>query len=204
MMQPWPDTRETILARLHKPDDKLAWEEFAQIYEPLIIRVATRLGLQDADARDVSQRVLLAVAGEADNWKQGNPSGRFRGWLKRCATNASLNLLQRDGRHRAGADTGSWALLQSIEAPPELTDLWDQEYRLELYRQAATRVQSRFAANSWECFYRTTVLNEPFEQVAQSMDKSLGAIYALRSRIMASIRREVERLQANDEVNSEL
>ncbi|MEM8736848.1 MAG: sigma-70 family RNA polymerase sigma factor [Planctomycetota bacterium] len=203
MMQPWPDTRDTILARLYNADDKQAWEEFVQIYEPLIIRVATRLGLQDADARDVSQRVLLAVAGEAGNWKQGNHGGRFRGWLKRCATNASLNLLQRDDRHRASADTGSWALLQSAEAPPEMTDLWDEEYRLELFRLAAARVQSRFATDSWECFHRTAVLNESYEHVAQSMEKSMGAIYALRSRIMASIRREVQRLRARDAFSGE-
>ncbi len=53
-MQPWPDTSETLITRLQNPADRQAWSEFACLYEPLIFRFATRSGLQEPDAEDIT------------------------------------------------------------------------------------------------------------------------------------------------------
>ncbi len=63
-MQPWPDTRDTLLMRLQDSADRHAWNEFTRLYEPLIFRFAVRCGLQEADARDITQQVLCSVAQE--------------------------------------------------------------------------------------------------------------------------------------------
>ncbi len=62
-MQDFPDTRRSLLVRLREARDDAAWAEFSGIYEPLIYRLARRRGFQDADARDLCQDVLRAVAG---------------------------------------------------------------------------------------------------------------------------------------------
>ena len=99
-MQPWPDTRDTLLTRLQNPADQQAWDEFVQLYQPLIFGFARSRGVQDADARDITQRVLWAVARAADRWEPGRDRGRFRGWLARVTTNAVINLVQRESQHR--------------------------------------------------------------------------------------------------------
>ena len=98
-MEPWPETRNTLLARLYDAEDQAAWAEFSRLYGPLIYRVARRRGLQDCDAQDIAQRVLWIVSQSASDWREGNLQGRFRGWLKRVSTNAALNLLQREAKH---------------------------------------------------------------------------------------------------------
>ncbi len=43
-----PETRASLILRLGDPEDHVAWAEFMQIYEPLLLRLATRWGLQHA------------------------------------------------------------------------------------------------------------------------------------------------------------
>ncbi len=53
-------TRGSLLARLHEePENAEAWGEFVRIYGGHVIGWCLAHGLQDADASDVSQEVLV-------------------------------------------------------------------------------------------------------------------------------------------------
>ena len=56
-------TRPSLLARIRDSRDRQAWAEFVEIYAPLVYGYAQKRGLQDADAADLTQEVLRAVAG---------------------------------------------------------------------------------------------------------------------------------------------
>jgi hypothetical protein len=43
-----PDTRSSLILRLHDPADHDAWETFVSLYEPVVYRLARRMSLQDA------------------------------------------------------------------------------------------------------------------------------------------------------------
>ena len=58
-----PLTRASLLVRLRDPGDNAAWGEFIDLYVPLVYGYARKQGLQDADAADLAQEVLSAVAG---------------------------------------------------------------------------------------------------------------------------------------------
>lgn len=51
-MAQWPNTRMTLLQRLQDHEDKAAWEEFVQLYGPLVYGFAYKRLPQDADAAD--------------------------------------------------------------------------------------------------------------------------------------------------------
>jgi hypothetical protein len=67
-MEQTPTTRPSLLVRLKDPGDERAWEEFAAIYSPLIYGLGRRKGLQHADAADLVQDVLRAVASAIGRW----------------------------------------------------------------------------------------------------------------------------------------
>ena len=54
-MTQFPETRESLIVRLGDHTDEVAWAEFLEIYEPLLGQLASRWGLQQADA-DEDQR----------------------------------------------------------------------------------------------------------------------------------------------------
>ncbi len=81
----FPETRASLLLQLQAGDDQDGWQEFVAIYRPIIYRLARKRGLQDADAQDLAQQVLLSIAGAIERWHKHDESTRFRHWLRRVA-----------------------------------------------------------------------------------------------------------------------
>src|SRR5437868_2243301 len=112
-----PETRPSLLIRLADRADEAAWREFAQIYTPLIQRLARRKGLQPADADDLAQQVLTAVCRAIDRWQVDPQRGRFRTWLFRIAQNLMINALTRRAPDRGAGDTDMLVRFHEQPAP---------------------------------------------------------------------------------------
>ena len=89
-MAPLPETRNSLLLQVRNPRDAAAWEQFVAIYRPAVYRLARREGLQDADAEDLAQGVLLSVSKAIGEWEKDEKRGTFRAWLLRVARNAII------------------------------------------------------------------------------------------------------------------
>jgi RNA polymerase sigma-70 factor (ECF subfamily) len=61
-MSAFPTTRISLLMRVRDHGDRQAWTDFVTLYRPVSYRFARRRGLQEADAQDLTQSVLTAVA----------------------------------------------------------------------------------------------------------------------------------------------
>ena len=195
-----PETRDSLILRLPSALDAQAWREFVDLYEPLILRFAKRRGLQDADAREVAQNVLISVAKSVERWQPDRERGKFRAWLFRIARNQMINWVKKNDsvRKTSGmqADTSvDWedhsAGVQS-EAEIEL------EYRREMFRLAAAHARGAFSENSWQAFWLTSVQGESIESVASKLGLQAGAIYVARSRVTARIKEIVNQWEQND------
>jgi len=196
-MQETPETRASLLVRMRDPQDGRAWSEFAQIYEPLVYRLARGQGLQDADARDLTQQVLMAVAGRVGQWDPDRAHGTFRGWLFRVTRNLMVNLMINRRRHppgKGGSDV--LRLLNEKTAPAgEESVLFDIEYRRQVFRWAAQQVRREFREATWDLFWQTCVDGCEIKQTAEQFDVSVGAVYIARSRVLARLREKVEQLE---------
>jgi RNA polymerase sigma-70 factor (ECF subfamily) len=60
---PAPETRASLLLRIRDPLDRDAWEEFSALYRPVVMEMARGRGMQNADAEDLAQHVLVAISG---------------------------------------------------------------------------------------------------------------------------------------------
>src|SRR6516225_4147415 len=76
-----PNTRPSLLVRIRNAEDSQAWSQFVALYAPLVYGYARKRGMQDADAADLMQDVLRAVAGAAGRLEYDPLRGSFRGWL---------------------------------------------------------------------------------------------------------------------------
>lgn len=76
-----PETRASLILRLQNADDLLAWEEFVELYAPVVFRAARARGFQAADADNLVQEVLLAVSQSVTKWLERDDRGSFRKWL---------------------------------------------------------------------------------------------------------------------------
>ncbi len=72
------ETRASLILRLADAADVAAWDDFLQIYRPLILRLALRRGMQPADAEDLTQEVFAAVSRSIAQWLERPERGGFR------------------------------------------------------------------------------------------------------------------------------
>lgn len=196
-MHPPPETRDSLLLRVRNPNDRAAWDEFVQLYRPVIYRVAVARGLQDADALDLVQTVFVAIAQSIGTWEKSHPSARFRHWLLRVARNATINALTRRPPDQAKATVSHSDLLNEYPDPDGRTEsMIDWEYRRQIYAQAAGLVRAEVHELTWQAFEMTAVGGVSIEVAAEELGKSVGVIYAARSRVMkrlSNLVREITR-----------
>ena len=74
-------TRHSLLNRLKDWGDQTSWQEFFDAYGQLIYNVAAKAGLPDAEAQEVVQETVIAVARNIGAFKADPAHGSFSGWL---------------------------------------------------------------------------------------------------------------------------
>lgn len=191
------ETRDSLLVRIRDPEDHNAWEQFARIYRPVVYRLARGRGLQDADAQDLAQRVLISVANAIPTWERSGPNARFRHWLRRVAKNEVLKLLGRRPKDQAGGGTSAIEILnEQCDVTSDIEEEIELEYRRQLVRQAAEVVRSRAEEVTWMAFSMTMVDGLEITEAAKRLGCSVGAVYAARSRIVRRLREMVQQMEA--------
>jgi RNA polymerase sigma factor (sigma-70 family) len=195
-VEQWPSTHGSLLVRVRDLSDRDAWTSFVQVYAPVVYRYARRHGLQDADAADLSQDILRRVAGAIQEFRYDRQRGSFRGWLFTVTRNALQNFLT--GSRRRSATLATYARQLSASPADEQSDdsqIWDEEYERQLLAKAAEYVRPRFSATTWQAFWQTAVEGKSAPEISQALGISVGALYVARSRVLAKLRLEIERLE---------
>ena len=191
-----PETRPSLLIRLRDSSQQAAWQEFVEIYEPLVYRLALKRGLQHADAADVAQEVFAVVEKAIGDFDPDPSKGSFRGWLFRIARNLALNHLTRCREPRGSGDSSVQRLLDSTpDESSEVATEFQMEFRRQIFRMASDRVKQQVNSTTWRAFWLTGVEGESIEAAAKLLNKSVGAIRIARCRVLARIREEVRRIE---------
>lgn len=194
-----PETRASLILRLPSAADAEAWREFVSIYDPFVYRFARRGGLQDADARELVQNVLLSVARAVGRWRPDGERGKFRTWLFRIARNQLIDLSRKRNVAAARGGTTMLGVLDQLPASNRWTsDNVMLSHRRELFRFAADRVRATVHESTWRAFWMTAVEDRPADEAARNLDLSVGAVYIARSRVMSRLRDEIKKWEDED------
>jgi RNA polymerase sigma factor (sigma-70 family) len=197
-MDETPDTRASLLGRLHDAGDELAWAEFTGIYGPFVKRLARQRGLQDADADDLVQEVFQTVARAIERKLYDPERGSFRGWLFRIARNLVTNFLIHQKRHpRGSGDSDIKSLLEAQPAPSaEDSALFEAEYKRQLLYWAAEQLRAEFSELTWNAFWQAGVEGRSAKDVAEGLGTTVGTVYHCKSRVMAQMRKKINQVEA--------
>jgi RNA polymerase sigma-70 factor (ECF subfamily) len=193
-----PETRASLILRLQDAEDVAAWEEFMELYSPVIFRVAIGRGFQAADAENIVQEVLLSVARSVTQWLERTDRGSFRAWLLRIARNQAFDLINARATRSLGTD-GSVAekMLADVHAKSELSSVLDLENERAVFQWAADQVRESVAEHTWQAFWLTRVEGLSVDETASKLDLRPGNIYFARSRVMARVKELVQQYEAN-------
>lgn len=185
-------TRKTLLLRIKDADDGDAWSEFVELYTPLVFSFCRKRGLAEHDASDVTQEVMRSVARAIEGFDYDPEKGTFRSWFFTVTRSKLNNFFRKQARAPvAGGGTVMMDMINEQPDPKEERD-WELDYRRQMFDWAAERVREKFAAQSWQAFWRTAVEDEDPAEVAADLGMTRGAVYAAKARAIAALREQVQ------------
>src|SRR6186713_2749885 len=111
----WLATRTSLLRRLKQWEDQESWRDFFDTYGNLIYGASIKAGLNDAEAQDVVQDTVIAVAKKIEDFKYDPEFDSFKGWLLYLTRKRIALHYRRRERDRGGPARNSNALASGTD-----------------------------------------------------------------------------------------
>ena len=192
-------THVTLLGRLRRdPSNQAIWAEFIEHYGPRIFAWCRKWGLQEADAQDVTQNVLLKLADKMRTFTY-DPSRSFRAWLKTLTHHAwsdYLEVRQRPGQ--GSGDSQVLEMLHSVEAREDLVKHLEAEFDREILEEAMLRVRLRVAPQTWEAFRLTALEGMSGADAAGRIPMQVAQVFVAKRRVQKMLAAEIAELEGRD------
>lgn len=192
-------TSASLLGRLRLcPSDQAAWNDFVSRYGPKIYAWCRRWDLQDADASDVTQNVLVKLAVRMQTFTY-DPTLSFRVWLLTLTRHALSDFLAKRSRKRL--ETGGTAIeivLANEYAREDMIGAIARQFDEELLATASERVRQRVEPQTWEAFRLTAIEHQSGASAAGQLGMRVGAVFRARSIVQKMLREEVRELEGTE------
>jgi len=195
-------TRLSLLTRLKNWDDNEGWKRFFDTYWRLIYGTAIKAGLSDAEAQDVVQETVIAVAKKMNEFKYDPALGSFKGWLLtltkwRISDQYRRRQQKEHVRWESPDETARTSDIESQadEQGLQLDAVWEAEWQNNLMAAAIDRVKRKVGARQYQLFDLYVIKQWSVDEVAKTLKVSVSQVYQAKSRITPLIRSEVEILE---------
>src|SRR5262245_9874293 len=170
-------TSATLLARLRQsPADQAAWGQFTERYGRKIYGWCRQWNLQEADAQDVTQTVLLKLAEKMQTFVY-DPSRSFRAWLKTVTRHAWSDFWDSRGRDLALGGSQAVQLLHTVEAREDLVQRLEGEFDRELLDAAVERVRMRVTPRTWQAYEMTALEGRSGAETGQALGMKVATVF---------------------------
>jgi RNA polymerase sigma-70 factor (ECF subfamily) len=193
-------TSPSLLGRLRQsPADESAWGEFVDRYGPRIFAWCRHWRLQEADAQDVTQAVLVRLAQKMRSFDY-DPTRSFRAWLKTLTRHAWDDLRQSHQRHAPGTgDSQVQEQLHALEARDDLVARLQEEFDQELLEEAMVRVRLRVQPHTWAAFRLTAQEGLSGVEAADRLGIKVATVFVARNKVQNMLREEIRRLEGPED-----
>jgi RNA polymerase sigma factor (sigma-70 family) len=188
-------TTTALLEALHDPENSEIWEAFDRRYRSILIGFARNLGLADQDAADIAQETLVRFVGEYRDGRYDRDRGRLGAWL---VTIARYRILDHRRRRGSGGQLVDESIAAKLDDERHLTQIWENERRLAILKNAMLELRetSRTDPKTIEMFEMLMIHGLTSQSVAEHHGVSTHDVYLAKSRVAQSLRKIVDRIQA--------
>jgi len=196
----WLPTRTSLLRRLKQWEDQESWRDFFNTYWKLIYSAAVKAGLNDAEAQDVVQDTVIAVAKKIEDFKYDPAHDSFKGWLLYLTRKRIALHYRKRERDRGGPARDSEMALAELDRIPDpagvdLEAIWNEEWEKNLTDAALARVKEQVNPKQFQMFNFYVLKQWPVKDVAKTLGVTVTQVYLAKHRISALVKKEVKRLQ---------
>jgi RNA polymerase sigma-70 factor (ECF subfamily) len=180
----------------------VGWDEFVSRYRPKIFAWCRRWGLQEPDADDVTQNVLVKLTEKMRSFRY-DPAQSFRRWLRTVTHNTCIDYADRWHKQRGSGNTEVLKLLQSVEAHSELAAQLEATFDQELLSLALERVRQRVEPKTWDAFRLTVQEGATAAVAGRRIDMPVAHVFVAKHRVQKMLEREIRAMEAPEDATSD-
>lgn len=198
------------ITRLKDWDDQDSWKQFFDTYSELILNVARKAGLRDAEAHEVVQETVISVSKSIGQFKTGSEHGSFKSWLlnttrwrimdqfrKRRKLEGYVQSIpgtvgdEREGRTRT---------MERLPGPDRsgIETSWDEEWAKHRLQVALRRLRPKVRAKSFQIFQLLVAKQLSPDEVTKLLGVSRAAVYVTKHRLSKLFREELRRVDREE------
>ncbi len=165
--------------------DQEAFAQLVRLYEKRVFALTLRMCRQPEDAAEAAQEAFLA-AWQGLRFFRGESS--FSTWLYRLASNACVDLLRREGRHRAAAGPSLNDEELNIDAPDTAPSPQEAAERKELQSQVEAGLRA-LSPDHRQVLVLREMHQLSYEEIAQVLSLDVGTVKSRISRGRKQLRK---------------
>ncbi len=210
-------TRQSLLERLKDWRNQDDWRAFFETYWRLIHATALKAGLEETEAQEVVQEVMIAAAKKLPDFRYVPGKDSLKGWLLGVTRwKVADQWRKRDGPHPASGhpppsdgqgsgrrenladeDSIRSATVNRLTDPAgeELERLWDGEWRANLLRAALDRVKLEVHPAHYEIYHLHMVEAYSPRDTARALGVNVAQVYLAKMRVGRRLREAIRRLE---------
>jgi len=193
-------TSLTLLKHLRQTgSNEDAWRVLVLRYGPKILAWCRQHRLQEADAQDVTQAVLLKLLERLRQFDYDPAKGSFRGWLHTLTHHAWYDMVARRRQATGSGDSAVQLLLEKIPARDDLMKSLAEEFDREMLDEATARVRLRVAPHNWEAFRLLTQEGHSPAEVARQTNINVAMVYVAKFKLQRMLREELRKLNGDED-----
>ena len=177
-------TREHQLVMAAKGGDEDAFATLVRLYEKRVFALAVRMCGSREDAAEAAQEAFLA-AWQGLSFFRGDAS--FSTWLYRLTSNACVDLLRREGRHRSAAGPSLDDEELSLDVPDTALSPQDEAERQEL-REAIDRGLAALSPEHRQILILREMHQLSYDEIAEVLSLDTGTVKSRISRARRQLR----------------
>ena len=184
----YPTTSKTLLDKIASGDE-ISWDEFYLKYAPIVKAIAQFKGLNEVDADDICQQVMMQFFKQSKTFKFDPGIAKFRTYLGRIVSWKIIDYYRK--QREKFPENLSKKLSGEVDAVPvdaELDKIYMAEWHKVIIAEAEDELRKRVSPDTFQAYQLYAVQDRPVEKVAAFLECSVNQVYQAKKRCFAMMR----------------
>ena len=186
----YPTTSKTLLDRI-AAGDEISWDEFYTKYGKIVRSLAKFKGLDETEAEDICQKVMLQFFKQSKTFKFDPDIARFRTYFGHIVQTKIADYFRKQPDEP----------FEELEPEPvegKTDSLFLSEWRKMILKEAESELKNRVAPETFQAYELYAVQKRPVEKVAAYLNCSVNQVYQAKKRCFAMMREILLKMNEQD------
>lgn len=189
------NTRKTLLERVKKLRDDNSWEDFVLYYKGYIFAVIQGMGMNNQDAEDLCQKVLLKLWKNLPDYEYRPGSCKFRTWLCTVIRSEVYSWLRSRQSQDRRIENYKNDLDDDSFSVPEIEKIAENEWKDHIGKMAWENIKDSFSQNVIEAFLMFTD-GKTTKEIAEHLGVEENTVNVYKKRVRDKLCKEINLLDS--------